>query len=143
MQGALQVHLENAQYILDLMSQDAKPLLVLFTDCTNSLLHLHDYKSRISSKDQNAFIEQFGQIDKSIHKLHLSDTRIISIDLQNENKTCNTLGYINHENELDYLTTITQGVHFTYKRLIEIDRKLQALDQQSSLSSNLNTLQKS
>ena len=37
-QGALQVHLDNAQYILDLMSQDAKPLLVFFTDSTNSLL---------------------------------------------------------------------------------------------------------
>ena len=36
-QGSLQAHLYNAQYVLDLMNQDAKPLLVFFTDCTNSL----------------------------------------------------------------------------------------------------------
>jgi hypothetical protein len=35
--GSLQAHLFNAQYILDLMNQDAKPLLVFITDCTNSL----------------------------------------------------------------------------------------------------------
>ena len=39
-EGSLQAHLKNAQYILDLMEQDAKPLLVFFTDCTNSLLNL-------------------------------------------------------------------------------------------------------
>ena len=40
-QGSLQAHLKNAQYILDLMNLDAKPLLVFLTDCTNSLFELH------------------------------------------------------------------------------------------------------
>ena len=43
------------------------------------------------------------------------------MDLQNENKTCNSLGYINHETELEYLTQITQGVHFTFHQLMHID----------------------
>ena len=40
-QGSLQAHLTNAQYIFDLMNLDAKPLLVFFTDCTSSLQELH------------------------------------------------------------------------------------------------------
>ena len=41
-QGSLQAHLKNAQYILDLMNLNAKPLLVFFTDCTSSLFELHN-----------------------------------------------------------------------------------------------------
>ena len=39
-QGSLQAHLRNALTILDLMNLDAKPLLVFFSDCTNSLFEL-------------------------------------------------------------------------------------------------------
>ena len=83
------------------MSQDAKPLLVFFTDCANTLI------PQTQQRGGMLLDVNFGHIDKVIHKLHLSDTKIISIDLMNENKTCNTLGYINHENELLYLTQIT------------------------------------
>lgn len=64
--GSLQIHLENAQYILDLMSQDAKPLLVFLTDSTNSLLGIHrkgDINSKPSSQSDKKFKDQFGQID--------------------------------------------------------------------------------
>ena len=43
-----------------------------------------------------------------------------------ENKLCNTFGYINHENELIYLTSITQGIHLTYSKLLQIDARLEA-----------------
>ena len=100
------------------MSQDAKPLLVFFTDCANTLI------PQTQQRGGMLLDVNFGHIDKVIHKLHLSDTKIISIDLMNENKTCNTLGYINHENELLYLTQITQGVNLTYDQLMAIDRKM-------------------
>ena len=47
--GSLQTHLENAQYILDLMHYDAKPLLVFFTDSTSSLLELQMTNERNGS----------------------------------------------------------------------------------------------
>lgn len=49
-QGSLQAHLYNAQYILDLMNQDAKPLLVFFTDSTNSLIKLQQSVATTQSK---------------------------------------------------------------------------------------------
>jgi hypothetical protein len=44
--GSLQAHLKNAQRILDLMDSDAKPLLVFFTDCKNSLYDLKQSLTR-------------------------------------------------------------------------------------------------
>jgi hypothetical protein len=81
--GSLQTHLENAQYILDLMHYDAKPLLVFFTDSTNSLLELQMANERNGGK-REVFSSHFGNLDASIHKLHLSDARVISVNLQSE-----------------------------------------------------------
>ncbi len=83
-QGSLQAHLYNAQYVLDLMNQDAKPLLVFFTDCTNSLFQLHQTSKQASSNHSKERLKksQFtagrkwaesGQLDAHIHKLHLND----------------------------------------------------------------------
>ena len=83
-QGSLQAHLTNGQYILDLMSIDAKPLLIFFTDCTNSLQELQSRNHRLQQQqssakmrrnqaDQGTHWQQSGQLDASIHKLHLSD----------------------------------------------------------------------
>ena len=109
--GALQVHLDNGQYILDLMHRDAKPLLIFFTDSTNTLRKLGDMKRH----------QHMGLIDESIHRLHLSDARVISVDLQSDHNSSNVLGYINQESELHYITRITGGAHFSYDRLMEID----------------------
>lgn len=65
-------------------------------------------------------------MDASIHRLHLNDTQLISIDLAEENQVCQQFGFVNHENELAYLTSITQGVHLTYSKLMEIKRKIDA-----------------
>lgn len=71
------------------MNADAKPLLFFLTDSTNSLKALHSMNNI-----------NFGQLDSSTHKLHLQDTRIVSVDLQTENKVCGPFGYLNHESEL-------------------------------------------
>ena len=68
------------------MSADAKPLLVIFTDCASSLIHFNEWRQVKQTRAQIDGEDQFGAIDKSIHKLHLNDTRVITIDLQSENK---------------------------------------------------------
>ena len=50
------------------MSQNAKPLLILFTDASTSLL------GRPLS----------GRLDPLVHKLHLTDLKIITVDLADE-----------------------------------------------------------
>ena len=90
-QGSLQAHLKNAQYILDLMNLDAKPLLVFFTDCTNSLFELHQRLAKqklYGAATKHSNWQKSGQLDASIHRLHLNDTTLISIDLAEENKVC-------------------------------------------------------
>ena len=57
---------------------------------------------------------------------------MISIDLAEENKVCQQFGFINHENELTYLTSITQGVHLSYAQLMRIKHRI---DEERGLSS--------
>jgi hypothetical protein len=103
----LQSHLMNANKILNLMSPGAKPLLVLMTDATSSLM------GRSGKKN----------LDTIIGRLHSSDTRIITIDLCNQNKVANTFGYINHNEHLKYLAYVTCGAHFDYDTLIKLAGK--------------------
>ena len=149
-QGSLQAHLKNAQYILDLMNQDAKPLLVFFTDCSSSLFELHHRLAtqKVNLAAQNSgldipqssksYWQQSGQLDATIHRLHVNDTQLISIDLAEENKVCHQFGFINHENELEYLSSITQGAHLTYSKLMELKVKMNleraGLGRQSAIS---------
>ncbi len=80
------------------MTPGAKPLLVLLTDATNSLMGRSGKKS----------------LDSVISRLHSGDTRIITIDLCDENRVGNTFGYINHDEHLKYLAYVTSGAHFDY-----------------------------
>ena len=86
------------------MSQNAKPLLILFTDASTSLL------GRPLS----------GRLDPLVHKLHLTDLKIITVDLADENSLTKKLGLVHHEEHLKYLAYITRGAHFTYDQLIKL-----------------------
>lgn len=89
------------------MTPGAKPLLVLLTDATNSLMGRSGKKS----------------LDSVISRLHSGDTRIITIDLCDENRVANTFGYINHDEHLKYLAYVTCGAHFDYQTLIKLAGK--------------------
>jgi hypothetical protein len=84
------------------MKTDAKPLLVVMTDATTSLMARGGKKS----------------LDNIIGRLHSSDTKIITVDLCDENRISNTFGYVNHDEHLKYLAYVTCGAHFNYKNLI-------------------------
>ena len=86
------------------MSTGAKPLLVIMTDSTTSLMG-RDGKKRA---------------DKIIRTLHANDTKIITVDLGDENRVANTFGYVNHDEHLKYLACITFGAHFDYQKLIKL-----------------------
>jgi hypothetical protein len=88
-----------------MMKTGAKPLLVLFTDSTSSLL------GRGSGREG---------LDNTISRLHAADTKIITVDLGNENKVGNTFGYVNHDEHLKYLAYVTCGAHFDYAMLIKL-----------------------
>jgi hypothetical protein len=80
------------------MSDGAKPLLVMMTDATSSLM------GRGSRRN----------LDTIIGRLHASDTKIITVDLCDENRVANTFGYVNHDEHLKYLAYVTCGAHFDY-----------------------------
>jgi hypothetical protein len=87
-----------------MMQTGAKSLLVLLTDSTNSLMARGGGKS----------------LDTAISKLHAADTKIITVDLGDENKVGNTFGYVNHDEHLKYLAYVTCGAHFNYSTLIKL-----------------------
>ena len=87
-----------------MMRTGAKPLLVLLTDSTNSLMARGGGKS----------------LDNAIGRLHAADTKIITVDLGDENKVGNTFGYVNHDEHLKYLAYVTCGAHFNYSTLINL-----------------------
>ena len=89
------------------MSPEAKPLLVLMTDATCSLMA----RSMLSEKKS---------LDSVIGRLHASDTKIITIDLGNENRIANTFGYVNHDEHLKYLAYVTCGAYFDFSTLIRL-----------------------
>ena len=86
------------------MNPNSKPLLVLMTDSTNSLL----------SRSQK------GRLDPLIQRLHQNDTKIITIDLGEDNKVANSFGYVNHMEHLKYLAYVSRGVYFDYTQLIKL-----------------------
>ena len=94
----------NASSVLGMMKPNAKPLLILMTDSTNSLL------GRPTT----------GKMDPMIQRLHQSDTKIITVDLGDENKVANSFGFINHDEHLKYLAYVTCGAHFDYQTLIRL-----------------------
>lgn len=57
-------------------------------------------------------------MENIITKLHSSDTKIITIDLGDQNKVANTFGYLNHDEHLKYLAYVTCGAHFDYTNLV-------------------------
>jgi hypothetical protein len=87
------------------MKEGAKPLLVLMTDGTSSLIGRGNGKS---------------SLDSVIRKLHSADTKIITIDLGDENRVANAFGYVNHDEHLKYLAYVTCGAHFTYSNLLNL-----------------------
>ena len=101
------MHICNADKILNLMSVGAKPLLVIFTDATTSLMSRGGKKS----------------LDSIIGRLHSNDTKIITVDLCDENRVANTFGYVNHDEHLKYLAYVTCGAHFDYQTLIRMAGK--------------------
>ena len=94
----------NASSILGMMKPDAKPLLILLTDSTNSLL------GRPIT----------GKMDPMIQKIHQQDTKIITVDLGDDNRVANSFGFINHNEHLKYLAYVTCGAHFEYQTLIKL-----------------------
>jgi hypothetical protein len=88
-----------------MMRTGAKPLLVLLTDSKNSLM------VRGSGRES---------LDTAISRLHAADTKIITVDLGDENKVGNTFGYVNHDEHLKYLAYVTCGAHFDYSTLIKL-----------------------
>ena len=94
----LQRHLYNSASILNLMDPKGKPLLLILTDATSSLM-------------ASPFC---GKLDPLIQKLLSNDVKIITVDLGDENKVANTFGYINHNEHLKYLAYLTRGAHFDY-----------------------------
>lgn len=105
----LETHLLNAQTVLDMMRTGAKPLLVLMTDATCSLL------GRSTS--------QSNTLDTVIQRLHAADTKIITVDLGDENRVGNTFGFVNHDEHLKYLAYVTCGAHFDYSALLKLAGK--------------------
>ncbi len=89
------------------MRTGAKPLLILMTDATSSLMARGGKKS----------------LDTAIGQLHAADTKIITIDLQDENHVANTFGYVNHDEHLKYLAYVTSGAHFNFSTLIKLAGK--------------------
>jgi hypothetical protein len=89
------------------MSTGARPLLVIMTDATTSLMGREGKKS----------------FDKIIRTLHANDTKIITVDLCDENRVANTFGYVNHDEHLKYLAYVTFGAHFGYQTLIKLAGK--------------------
>ncbi len=69
MDDYLDRHLKNATYIFETMENNAKPLLILLTDAASTL------KPRPNS----------GKMNKSLLNLHSKDTKIITVDLGDEN----------------------------------------------------------
>ena len=106
----LERHLLNASKVLGLMRTGAKPLLVIMTDATCSLMARSSSSSKSSSKR--------GNLNTVISKLHSTDTKIITVDLGDENRVANTLGYVNHDEHLKYLAYVTCGAHFDYSTLL-------------------------
>jgi hypothetical protein len=100
----LQNHLYNSHFILDLMKPEAKPILFLLTDATCSLMG-----KPIS-----------GKLDSVISKLHINDTKIITIDLGDENRVTNNFGYVNHDEHLKYLAYVSLGAHFEYSNFMKL-----------------------
>jgi hypothetical protein len=80
------------------MKHEAKPILFILTDSSCSLLARSNC----------------GKLEPSIVKLHMNDTKIITIDLGDENKVANSFGYVNNEEHLKYLAYVTLGAHFNY-----------------------------
>ena len=91
------------------MRTGAKPLLVLMTDATCSLLGR-------STSEPNS-------LDSAIQRLHSADTKIITIDLGDENRVGNTFGFVNHDEHLKYLAYVTCGAHFDYCTLLKLAGK--------------------
>lgn len=89
------------------MSAGARPLLVIMTDATTSLMGRDGKKS----------------FDKIIRTLHANDTKIITVDLCDENRVANTFGYVNHDEHLKYLAYVTFGAHFGFQTLIKLAGK--------------------
>ena len=89
------------------MKPGAKPLLIILTDSTTSLM------GRSST----------GKLDATIQNLHASDTKIITVDMGDENRMGNTFGFINNDEHLKYLAYVTCGAHFDYKTLIKLAGK--------------------
>jgi hypothetical protein len=48
-----------------------------------------------------------GKLDSTISKLHTADTKIITIDLNDENPVANSFGYVNHDEHLKYLAYVS------------------------------------
>ena len=90
------------------MRPGAKPLLVLMTDATCSLMG----RSFNGSSRKT--------LDSVISRLHSSDTKIITVDLGDENRVANTFGYVNHDEHLKYLAYVTCGAHFDYSTLVNL-----------------------
>jgi hypothetical protein len=83
------------------MRAGAKPLLVLMTDATCSLMAT-TFKNSVKS------------LDTVVGRLHSGDTKIITVDLGDENRMGNTFGFVNHDEHLKYLAYVTCGAHFEY-----------------------------
>lgn len=77
------------------------------TDSTNSLL----------------FKRSKAKIDPLINRLHAQDTKMITVDLGDENIVGNTFGLINHDEHLKYLAYVTSGAYFSYATLIKLAGK--------------------
>lgn len=84
------------------MRAGAKPLLVVMTDATCSLM------------GRAFFGGKKNWLDSVISRLHANDTKIITLDLGDENRIANTFGFVNHDEHLKYLAYLTCGAHFDY-----------------------------
>jgi len=85
------------------MRSGAKPLLVLLTDATCSLKQT--------------------RLDSVIARLHAADTKVITIDLGEENKVASTFGFVNHDEHLKFLAYVTCGAHFDFVGLMQLASK--------------------
>ena len=94
------------------MRAGGKPLLVIMTDSATSLMGRAFHKGKHSSS-----------LDTVIGRLHAADTKIITVDLGNENRVANTFGYVNHDEHLKYLAYVTSGAHFDYETLTRLAGK--------------------
>jgi len=66
---------------------------------------------------------QPNSLDSTIQKLHAADTKIITVDLGDDNRVGNTFGFVNHDEHLKYLAYVTCGAHFDYSTLLKLAGK--------------------